>query len=687
MKYITKQIRHNWHKAALALILALTGFLSFYSIGNEGYANQYYAAAVKSMLTSLHNFFFASFDPGGFVSVDKPALGLWLQALSVMAFGYHGWSLILPEALSAVLSTALLYHMARKFYGKAAGIASALIFALTPILIAVSRTNNFDSSLVLVLLLAAWALFKALKKGSFRFLLLSMCLVGLGFNIKMLQAFMVLPAFYLTYLLTAPLKMKKRILQLSGATAVLLAVSLSWAFAVDLTPAADRPYVGSSSTNSVIELALGYNGIQRITGRDGGSGGGGLTDGGRQGAFNDNGRMDGGVQPGIPDGGTPGIGRNDGTFQAPPADGDAQENSEGNPNGGRGFPGDGGNFGRGPGGQPGDGMNPGGGPGGTGENGTPGFFRIFNGQLAGQISWLLPLALCGLLILILKVCGCKKTERKDACKYLLLWGGWLFPALVFFSIAGFYHRYYLVMLAPAIAALGGAGLVEMHRAYIRNGWKWVVLPSAVLLTSIGQGVILSRYGELHFLTFIVCGICVLSIAALVVIRIVKRDNLRNTIKMISTAGFVGLLIAPAFWACTPLLYGSQTTLPIAGPELRNDGMGQPGGRFNNLSANVDFLLSKKQGEKYLVAVQDANSAAPIIIETGEPVLAIGGFSGSDRILTVERLEQMVKAGEVRYFEVSGRGMGQQSEIVDWVRGHGEAVSGTSLYDLAPEKDS
>jgi 4-amino-4-deoxy-L-arabinose transferase-like glycosyltransferase len=122
-----KYIKNNWHKAALLIILFAAGFLSFYDIGKEGYANQYYSAAVRSMLTSWHNFFYASFDAGGYVTVDKPALGLWLQAISAFIFGFHGWSLILPQALSTVVSVGLIYHLVQRFFGKMAGIISALI--------------------------------------------------------------------------------------------------------------------------------------------------------------------------------------------------------------------------------------------------------------------------------------------------------------------------------------------------------------------------------------------------------------------------------------------------------------------------------------------------------------------------------------------------------------------------------
>ncbi len=227
----------TWDQVILAMIMALAGFLSLYAIWNEGYGNQYYAAAVKSMLTSFHNFFFVSFDGGGFVSVDKPPLGLWIQAISALIFGFQGWSLILPQALAAVISTALVYHLVRRSFGNPAGLIAALVFALTPILAAVSRTNDFDTMVVLFVLLAAWAVMVAAERGSLKLLLLSVGLVGLGFNIKMLQAWMVLPAIYLLYWLSPALAPRKKIGHLLAATVVLLIVSLSWAAVVDLTPA------------------------------------------------------------------------------------------------------------------------------------------------------------------------------------------------------------------------------------------------------------------------------------------------------------------------------------------------------------------------------------------------------------------------------------------------------------------
>ena len=194
-----------WHRIALAGTLLLSVFLNFFRLTQEGFSNLYYAAGVKSMLTSWPNFFFVSFDPGGFVSVDKPPLGLWIQAASAALFGYNGISLLLPQALAGVLAVALIYHLVRRPFGPTSGVMAALVLAVTPISVAANRNSTMDSVLVLLLLSATWAVFRAAETGRLRWLLLCAVLVGLGFNVKMLQAFLVLPAFYMLYLVAPSL--------------------------------------------------------------------------------------------------------------------------------------------------------------------------------------------------------------------------------------------------------------------------------------------------------------------------------------------------------------------------------------------------------------------------------------------------------------------------------------------------
>ncbi len=261
-----------WNGLALAAILLLSAFLNLYGLTSEGYSNNYYSAAVKNMLASWSNFFFVSFD-AGFVSVDKPPLGLWIQAASAWLFGFSGLSLLLPQAIAGALSVAVLYYLVRRTFEPVAGLLAALALALTPIIVATSRNNTMDMLVVLFVLLAAWAFVAAAERGNLSLLLLGAAIVGLGFNTKTLQAFLVLPAFYLLYLLAAHTTWRRRFLHLGAATAVLLAVSLSWAVAVDLTPSDQRPYVGGSEGDSALNLAFGYNGLERLLGRSDGPGG------------------------------------------------------------------------------------------------------------------------------------------------------------------------------------------------------------------------------------------------------------------------------------------------------------------------------------------------------------------------------------------------------------------------------
>ena len=189
----------SWHRLALGATLLLTVLLNFWQLSKEGYGNTYYAAAIKSMLQSWHNFFFVSFDPGGFVTIDKPPLGFWIQTLSAKLFGFSGVTLLLPEAIAGVLSVFVLYHLVARSWGSVSGLVAALALALTPISVVANRNNTIDSLLVLTVLLAAWAVLKAAETAPggypLRWFLLCAVLVGVGFNIKMLQAYLVLPAF------------------------------------------------------------------------------------------------------------------------------------------------------------------------------------------------------------------------------------------------------------------------------------------------------------------------------------------------------------------------------------------------------------------------------------------------------------------------------------------------------------
>jgi 4-amino-4-deoxy-L-arabinose transferase-like glycosyltransferase len=261
-----------WQRIMLGAIIVLSFFLNFFRLGQNQIAdittgvNSYYAAAVKSMGMSWHNFFFVAFDPQGFLAIDKPPLGFWIQAVSVRIFGFSAWSLLLPEALAGIGAVVVLYILMQRIFGTNAALIAALALALTPISVVTSRNNTIDSLLILTLLFAAWALSRAIETGRLSWLLLTAFLVGLGFTIKMLEAYLILPAFALTYLLSTPRRLRVRFFYLVLAGVLLLIVSFSWITIVDAVPAAQRPYVSSTQHDSELELALGYNGLSRVLG-------------------------------------------------------------------------------------------------------------------------------------------------------------------------------------------------------------------------------------------------------------------------------------------------------------------------------------------------------------------------------------------------------------------------------------
>jgi 4-amino-4-deoxy-L-arabinose transferase-like glycosyltransferase len=278
------------HHIALAGILGLSSVLDFWHLDQNGYANAYYAGAVRSMTTSWHNFFFASFDQGGLVSVDKPPLALWVEAASAKLFGFSGVTMLLPEALAGVLAVWLLYLLVARYFGRVAGLLAALSLAVSPVSVAINRDNNPDALFALLLVAAAWAGARAIESGRLRWLLGSALLVGLAFNTKMLAAGIVVPGLALAYLFFARTSWRARFAHLAGAGVVLALVSSAWIAVVELTPAGSRPYVGSTDDNSALSLALGYNGLGRVLGQTGGTsfgggGGGGGTFSGTPGFF------------------------------------------------------------------------------------------------------------------------------------------------------------------------------------------------------------------------------------------------------------------------------------------------------------------------------------------------------------------------------------------------------------------
>ncbi|ATP94065.1 glycosyltransferase family 39 protein [Bacillus altitudinis] len=623
----------------LLLILLIAAFLYTYQIWQNDSANQYYLAAVKSMSKSFHHFFYASFDAAGFVSIDKPPVVFWIQTISALIFGFHTWSVILPQALAGVGSVLLLYLMIKPAFGQGAARVSAAVMALTPIAAAVSRTNNIDSMLVFTLLAGTYFLMRAVKSGKMRWLLMAFALVAVGFNMKMLQAFMVVPAFIFYYFIAARVPLKKKIFSLLCSIVVLACLSLSWAVAVDMTAESERPYVGSSQTNSVLELAFGYNGTERLLGQTTGK------------SFGDMNQQAGMVMPdnsGLGDSSEDQSNRN----QPPPSQNQMMPPQHG----------------------PGGGSPPGSAVGQQSMNmygtGNPSIFRLFQSALSGQISWMLPFALFGLLGMIISWWKERKAQLNE-WKQTMFWTAWLIPAAGFFSIAGFFHHYYLIMLAPPIAALCGIGAKKMGDLFKANkGVSAYLLPAAIAVTAIFQGYILSNY------TTQISSIWMYAIAIagmIIAILLLMYREKQLIMKRLLITALTTLLLIPGFWSATPIIYGGNAVLPEAGVQLASSRGG------NMFTSSVDqglltYLKAHQTGETYLFATLTTVTAAPYIIDEDENVMALGGFNGTDPILTVNKLKALIQQGKVKYFLLPDNQSSANSKLVSWIKSHGTVIS-------------
>lgn len=635
---------------ALAAVVLLAGALRFSNLAALGYANHYYAAAINSMMQSWHNFFFAAAEPGGAVSVDKPPVGLWFQVLSAYLFGLNGIALLLPQLIAGMLSVLVLYRLVGRRFGAVAGLLAALALAITPVVVATDRNNTMDSTLILTLLLAAGAFLEAAERGKLRFLLLGAVLVGIGFNIKMLQAFLPLPAFFALYFLGSPERLWRKGLNLALATLVLLVVSFSWAVIVDLTPADQRPYVGSSSDNTVMSLIFGYNGLERL---DGMGGRGGLLSGGL-----------GGLISGLT-GGQGNPGGNGAPFRVGPGNGFPFQTQQpfplnllGNLNVGRG-------------------------PGGVGETGQPGLLRLFIPPLSKEASWLLPVGLVSVLLLTLR--SRLRWPLTSGHRAVVLWGGWLLTTVLFFSVAGFFHEYYLSMVAPALAAMAAIGVAEMWKISQRH--RWVAL--SLLLVAAGATVALQMLTAATFLSIIwwlpfALGLFALGAALLIM-------NATGGLSGAAPAGFAcvvaAMLLTPALWSGLTVVNASANQSLPSAYGGRESGPANRGGTLVNATL-LAFLESHTQGVEYLMAVPSSMQGSDYVIATGRPVLYLGGFMGQDRVVGATGLAQLVREGRLRYIYWDSRGgngfMGRggvQSDISRWVTGACKPVQG---YDTVTE---
>ena len=477
-----------WARPALLGLLLATGVLYLWGLGESGWANSFYSAAVQAGSESWKAFFFGSSDAASSITVDKTPLSLWPMALSVRLFGLSSWSILVPQALMGIGTVALLHRLVRRTTGSAAaGLIAGAVMALTPVAVLMFRFNNPDAMLTLLMVGAAAATLRGIDATSqenghpVRWLSLGGALVGLAFLTKMLQAFLVLPALALAYLLFARTSWGKRLGHLSVAFGSMLLAGGWWIAIVELWPASSRPYIGGSQNNSILELTLGYNGLGRLSGNETGSVGGG-------------------------------------------------------------------------------------GAGGTGNWGETGLFRLFNSEIGGQVAWLLPAAL------VLGAAALWFARRQNHLRAgLTLWLTWLVvTALTFSFMAGIFHAYYTVALAPAIAALVGIGawVLWQHReSYVATG----ILSFSTALTSVLGWYLLDRAdGFVPWLKWVV--LIVGMVAALALAGIAHLP--KKVALAVAAAALAATLAGPAAYAVSTASTPHTGSIPSAGP---SSGSGGPGG--------------------------------------------------------------------------------------------------------------
>jgi len=626
---VTSRRANQSERVALAFVLTLAALLRLWHLSQNGFGNTYYAAAVRSISLNGHNALFGAYDPAGFLSVDKPPLILWIQALAVKALGYSPVALHLPQALAGVASVAVLWRLVRGAFGPAAGLVAALALALTPISVAVDRSNILDSWLVLFLLLAAGAFLTATRTGRLNPLLAGALLLGLGFNVKMLAAFVLVPSLYAVYLLGVAIPWRRRLLHLTAATGLMLAVSLSWVLLMDATLPERRPYVGGSQSNRALELAFGYNGTARIVGGQGQ------------------------IQ------GTDPIAADAATVSATPMFG-----------------------------------------------GAPGPRRLLEPGLAGQALWLLPLALAGLIGGALT-----RTWRlplAPKAQQTVLWSGWLLSCGIVFSLAhGTFHPYYLALLAPPLAALTGISVTVAAEGVAMEGRRGALLTglalAALVLTALWQAALGRAWPPLSVVLTLapLCGTLAAS-GALLIAHLLRPAG--RAWQAVAGGGLIALLVGPALWCAVTIQIPESFAMPLAGPpnQYRMERTQETQDLYRRADPRlIAFLHSHRHGERFLLAVPTAYTASPIIVRTGEPVIAIGGFLGIDPAVSLDSFRQMIQARQLRYVLLvpgeAWEGGGPNAALFDWVQENGKPVDSTLwqspenasrfygvLYDCMPD---
>ncbi|MEU2342213.1 glycosyltransferase family 39 protein [Streptomyces sp. NPDC013082] len=674
----------RWARPAFLAMLLVIALAYLWNLSASGYANSFYSAAVQAGSQSWKAFFFGSLDSANAITVDKPPATLWPMALSVRIFGLSSWAILAPQVLMGVATAGVLYAAVRRRFSAAAGLITMAVFALTPVAALMFRFNNPDALLALLMTATVYCVLRAFEGGRTKWLVWAGVAVGLAFLSKTLQAFLILPPLAVLYAVFAPVSVRKRFGQL-GLAALATVVSAGWWVAiVELWPASSRPYIGGSQNNSFLELTFGYNGLGRINGEETGSVGGG--GGGGQG-------------------------------------------------------------------------------GGWGETGIG---RMFNSEIGGQISWLLPAAL---ILLVAGVWLTRRAKRTDTARAAFLaWGGsLLMTAFVFSFMAGIFHQYYTVALAPSIAALVGMGASVLWEERGR-WWAGAVLGVTVAATAVWSYVLLGRTPD--YVPWLRWAVLAGGLVAAVGLLFAARLGRALALGAVGL-GLAASLAGPTAYTISTLNTGHQGSIVTAGPSAggmggpgggmgggrppgqgtqqdggqgmpqggqapgngpgnaqgggfpgggtpgqgqQGQGQGQgrmPGGQQGGMpgggtgeggggggmgglldGASVDSeakTLLKQNADAYTwtAAAIGSQNAASYQLATGDPVMAIGGFNGSDPSPTLAQFKKYVEDGEIHYFVSGGMGgggmggEGSSSRISAWVQENFEEVTvgSATFYDL------
>ena len=617
----------RWPRIGLLVLLVGAAVLYLWDLGASGYANSFYAAAAQAGTMSWKALLFGSLDPGNVITVDKPPAALWLMGLSGRIFGFSSWSMLVPQALCGVASVALVHATVKRWSGAAAGLLAGAAFALTPVAVMMFRFNNPDALLVLLLCVAGYATTRAVERGSTRWLLLAGTAIGFGFLTKMLQAFLVLPALALVYLVAAPVRLWRRVGQLLAAGVAVL-VSGGWLVAlVAVWPADSRPYIGGSTNNSLLELALGYNGLGRIFGQ-GPRGGGPVSGPVPEGAVVV-GPGGGGTAP-AGFGGATGLTRMFGssvgaevswllpaalvalvaglwfTRRAPRTDR------------------------------------------------TRAALLLWGGWLV--VTALVFSFMGGIFHPYYSVALAPAIGALVGVGGVELWRGRRNPSA-------------RITLAALVAVTGVWDGVLLART---PSWhpelRWAVLGvTALAATAVAVGVDgLRRLRPVVVVAALLAG-------------------------FLGTGGYALATAATPHTGSIPNSGPvSGGPAGFGGPAPRGEGSAQVGGLPERRASAQLIALLRGAHTRWAAATQGAQGAGDLQLASGVSVMGIGGFSGSDPAPTLARFQRYVAAGEVRYYVGGGMlggpmgGDGSAGSIGSWVRAHFTAISvaGQTVYDLS-----